>query len=218
MGKVCRPQARAAHAEMNPGKDCLLLFGRRNIPALIAVIGLAAFCSSSATADQTEYAETAIPAVPPPSRITHEPPAALPSETPAAPPSRLTKSPLDATKKLVRTALSMRGFPYRWGGTTKRGFDCSGFTKYLYSEVKGVDIPRTAAAQFKSGQKVAGKDLKPGDLLFFRTRGRHVGHVGIYIGNGKMVHAANPRAGVKVDQLFGGYWGKRLVGARRPTG
>lgn len=169
-------------------------------------------------ADQLDHAEIALPATPPPSRITHEPPAPLPSEKPVAPPSRLTKLPLDPAKRLVRTALSMRGFPYRFGGTTKKGFDCSGFTKYLYSEVKGVDIPRTAAAQFKYGQKVAGKDLKPGDLLFFSTRGRKVGHVGVYIGNGKMVHAANPRAGVKEDKLFGGYWGKRLVGARRPAG
>jgi cell wall-associated NlpC family hydrolase len=125
---------------------------------------------------------------------------------------------LDSAKKMVRTALSMRGFPYRWGGTTKSGFDCSGFTKYLYGTVKGVAIPRTAAAQYKSGKKIAVKDMRPGDLLFFRTRGRGVGHVGIYAGDGKMVHAANPRAGVKVDKLFGGYWGKRLVGVRRPTG
>jgi cell wall-associated NlpC family hydrolase len=112
----------------------------------------------------------------------------------------------------------MRGFPYRWGGTTRRGFDCSGFTKYLYSKVKGVTIPRTAAAQFKYGKKVSVKDMKPGDLLFFRSRGLHVGHVGMYAGNGKMVHAANPRSGVTVDKLFGGYWGKRLVGVRRPAG
>lgn len=193
-----------------------MIFGRRNIPALIAAIGFAVFCSSTATADPTDNAEFALPAVPPPSRITHEPPAPLESEKPVAPPSRLSKS-VDSAKKIARTALSMRGYPYRWGGTTKRGFDCSGFTKYLYSKVKGVTIPRTAAAQYKFGQKVAGKDLKPGDLLFFATRGRHVGHVGVYVGNGKMVHAANPRAGVKMDSLSG-YWGKRLVGARRPAG
>jgi len=195
-----------------------LHFGRRNIPALIAAIGFAALGSVNATADQLDNADRAVTATPPPSRITHEPPAPTASETPAAPPSRLTKSPLDGAKALVRTALSMRGTPYRWGGTSKNGFDCSGFTKYLYSKVKGIKIPRTAAAQYKYGQKVAPKDMKPGDLLFFRTRGRHVGHVGIYTGDGKMIHAANPRAGVKVDKVQGGYWGKRLVGVRRPAG
>jgi cell wall-associated NlpC family hydrolase len=118
--------------------------------------------------------------------------------------------------RLVRTALSFRGTRYRYGGTGRRGFDCSGFMKYLYGHEQGVGLPRTAAEQYRSGRKVAWNDLKPGDLLFFQTHGRRVGHVAMYAGNGKMVHAANPRRGVTVDNAFGGYWSRRLVGIRRP--
>lgn len=119
--------------------------------------------------------------------------------------------------RLVRTALSFRGTRYRYGGTSRRGFDCSGFTKYLYGKETGVGLPRTAAQQFRSGKRVAWNEIQPGDLLFFSTHGRNVGHVGVYAGNGKMVHAANPRRGVTVDNPFSGYWARRLVGIRRPN-
>lgn len=119
--------------------------------------------------------------------------------------------------RIVRTALSFRGARYRYGGTSRRGFDCSGFTKYLYGKTEGVGLPRTAAQQYRSGRRVAWNDIKPGDLLFFSTHGRHVGHVGVYAGNGRMVHASNPRRGVTIDNPFSGYWAHRLVGIRRPT-
>jgi len=117
---------------------------------------------------------------------------------------------------MVRTALSMRGYRYRFGGSGRGGFDCSGFVKHLYAKTMGVKLPRTAAAQSRVGKAVSRKDLKPGDLLFFRSRGRRVGHVAMYVGNDKIVHAANRRTGVTTDRLFGGYWGKRLVSIRRP--
>jgi cell wall-associated NlpC family hydrolase len=128
-------------------------------------------------------------------------------------PSRST----DRGSRIVRTALSFRGARYRYGGTGRHGFDCSGFTKYLYGKSEGVGLPRTAAQQYHSGRKVAWNDIKPGDLLFFSTHGRRVGHVGVYAGNGKMVHAANPRRGVTIDNPFSGYWARRLVGIRRPV-
>lgn len=122
----------------------------------------------------------------------------------------------DGGARIVRTALSFRGTRYRYGGNGRHGFDCSGFTKYLYGREQGVGLPRTAAQQFHSGRKVAWKDLKPGDLLFFTSHGRRVGHVAVYAGNGRMVHAANRRRGVTVDNAFSGYWSHRLVGIRRP--
>lgn len=123
---------------------------------------------------------------------------------------------IDRGSRIVRSALSFRGTRYRYGGNGRHGFDCSGFTKYLYGKGEGVGLPRTAAQQYHSGRKVAWNDIKPGDLLFFSTHGRRVGHVGVYAGNGKMVHAANPRRGVTVDNPFSGYWAHRLVGIRRP--
>lgn len=139
----------------------------------------------------------------------------IPASADRSIPSPTPKASLRSAR-IVRTALSFRGARYRYGGTSRRGFDCSGFTKYLYGKETGVGLPRTAAQQFRSGKKVAWNDIQPGDLLFFSTHGRHVGHVGVYAGNGKMVHAANPRRGVTVDNPFSGYWARRLVGIRRP--
>jgi cell wall-associated NlpC family hydrolase len=142
---------------------------------------------------------------------------AKPSASKTAPPSRFGSAGSASNAGLVRTALSFRGARYRYGGSSRSGFDCSGFTKYLYSTEKGVSLPRTAAAQFRYGRKINPRDMQPGDLLFFRSRGRRVGHVGIYVGNDRMMHASNPRGGVKLDRVFGGFWGKRLTGVRRPS-
>jgi cell wall-associated NlpC family hydrolase len=140
---------------------------------------------------------------------------------PTSLPVRADKGDISAPvrgQRIVRTALSYRGCRYRFGGNSRSGFDCSGFTKYLYGTAEGVGLPRTAAQQFRSGQKISRAKLQPGDLLFFSTRGRYVGHVGIYAGNGQMIHAANPRKGVTVSPVFAGYYARRLVGIRRPVG
>ncbi|MEI6915094.1 MAG: NlpC/P60 family protein [Armatimonadota bacterium] len=115
----------------------------------------------------------------------------------------------------VHAALAMRGSRYRFGGTSSRGgFDCSGFTRWVYSK-QGVSLPHSAAAQSGRGARISKDSLKPGDLVFFQTRGRRIGHVGVYTGKGKFVHASNPRGGVKVDSLSSGYYGRRFTGARR---
>jgi cell wall-associated NlpC family hydrolase len=116
---------------------------------------------------------------------------------------------------LVRTAYAYRGTPYRWGGASGRGFDCSGFTSYLYHRV-GVSLPHSASGQFRYGRRVDHKGLRPGDLVFFHTVHSGISHVGMYVGNGKFVHASSRRAGgVRVDTLSSGYYRNRFRGARR---
>ncbi|MBD2871633.1 C40 family peptidase [Paenibacillus sp. IB182493] len=108
------------------------------------------------------------------------------------------------------------GSPYKSGGTTARGFDCSGFTTYVFDKM-GIDLPRTSASQAKAGTKVAKADLIPGDLVFFDTAGGNngsVSHVGIYIGDGKFAHASSSR-GVVTDKLNSSYYEKRYVTSRR---
>lgn len=120
----------------------------------------------------------------------------------------------DTDTDVVRTAYAYRGVPYHFGGTSRNGFDCSGFTGYVYRK-KGVSLPRTAAEQFSRGKRVSSKELKAGDLVFFHTTRRGVSHVGIYAGEGKFVHASSGGGRVRVDSLSSGYYKSRLVGARR---
>ncbi len=120
-----------------------------------------------------------------------------------------------ASTDIVRSAYSYRGTPYRWGGSAKGGFDCSGFTSYLYRQ-KGVNLPHSARAQAGMGQKVDKANLKAGDLVFFHTVTPGISHVGMYVGDGKFVHASSRRSGgVRVDSLNSGYYSQRLRGARR---
>lgn len=119
-----------------------------------------------------------------------------------------------ATKGLVNTAFGWMGTRYRWGGLSANGVDCSGLTKILYKK-QGIDLPRTAKQQYKQGQPVAREALLPGDLVFFNTSRGPITHVGLYIGNGEFVHAANPHSGVRKDRLDSAYFDKKYAGARR---
>jgi len=125
-------------------------------------------------------------------------------------------TPCKSTASPVESAMNLLGSKYRWGGLSSRaGFDCSGFVKIVFSK-QGIDLPRTSGQQAYVGIPVKGSDLKPGDLVFFHTSRRsRITHVGIYAGNGKFIHAANTRKGVRMDSLSEAYYRQRLVTARR---
>ncbi|WP_088226512.1 C40 family peptidase [Desulfosporosinus sp. FKB] len=115
---------------------------------------------------------------------------------------------------IVGRALSLEGTPYVFGGTTRSGFDCSGFTKYVYAN-SGISLPRTSYAQFASGSPVSKNDLQPGDLVFFTTYTSGASHVGIYMGGGRFIHASNPNSGIEVSSLGDSFYASRYLGARR---
>lgn len=119
-----------------------------------------------------------------------------------------------SSKEIVADAKSLIGIKYRYGGTTKAGFDCSGFIGYVYKQ-NGVKLSRTAAGMYGTGTSVKKANLAVGDLVFFNTSGKGVSHVGIYIGSGNFVHASSSK-GVKIEKLNDPYyWGKKYVGAKR---
>jgi len=105
------------------------------------------------------------------------------------------------------------GTPYRLGGTTKKGVDCSAFSQFLFASVYGFSIPRTAREQYNLTTRISRTQLKEGDLIFFNTRGG-VSHVGIYLQNNKFVHAATS-GGVMISDIFDEYWARKFVGVGR---
>jgi len=118
-------------------------------------------------------------------------------------------------EQIVENAKKHLGKAYVYGASGPNAFDCSGFTSYVYKQA-GYSINRTAAGQYSNGVSVSKGDLKPGDLVMFTYRGMYgIGHVGIYIGDGKMIHAGNSSTGVVISDVFSGYYGARYVGARR---
>ncbi|PNG56171.1 Gamma-DL-glutamyl hydrolase precursor [Variovorax sp. WDL1] len=120
------------------------------------------------------------------------------------------------TSDLVVTAIGFLGVPYRRGGNTaETGFDCSGFVRAMYNQTVGHLLPRRAEEQAAATQKIDRNDLKPGDLVFFNTMRRAFSHVGIYVGDGKFIHAPRTGAEVRVESMNGSYWQRRFNGARR---
>jgi cell wall-associated NlpC family hydrolase len=133
-------------------------------------------------------------------------PAAAAATTPAYAPAYLP-----GAETLLRSALSFVGTPYVWGGAAPGGFDCSGFTYYLFRQL-GIRIPRTADVQFAAGRPVYGDPL-PGDLVFFQTYDYGASHVGIYLGGGRFVNAIGEN--VHVTSFGSSYFRERYLGARR---
>lgn len=115
--------------------------------------------------------------------------------------------------QVVSYAYKFLGKPYVWGASGPNAFDCSGFILYVYKNF-GVGLPHYSGSQFNSGQSVSRANLAPGDLVFFNTYGS-ISHVGIYVGGGNFIHAANERIGVTVSSLSEGYYASRYAGARR---
>lgn len=114
---------------------------------------------------------------------------------------------------LIAYSEQFMGLPYIWGGTTPNpGFDCSGFTQYVFRHF-GVSLARTAAGQFSGGESVSKSELKPGDLVFFSTYKAGASHVGIYMGGGDMIDSEDN--GLVIDNMNYNYWSSRYIGARR---
>ena len=122
-------------------------------------------------------------------------------------------APVATVRRLIQTSFQYIGVPYWVGGIAPRGFDCSGFTRYVFANV-GINLPRMADGQYGIGRPVSSDRLQPGDLVFFETYEPGPSHVGIYTGNGQFISATSSR-GVVVADLFGQYWGERYLGARR---
>jgi len=105
------------------------------------------------------------------------------------------------------------GTPYKWGGTTTKGFDCSGFILHIFNQYD-IKLPRTSKSQSNVGEKVGKDELRPGDLVFFNTSGKGVSHAGIYLGDGEFAHSSSKR-GVSISKLSDSYYKTRYVTARR---
>jgi cell wall-associated NlpC family hydrolase len=119
-------------------------------------------------------------------------------------------------ERVAALALQYVGAPYRWGGTSPAGFDCSGLVRFVYAQV-GVAVPHDVLGQLEASRRVAIDALLPGDVLVFRDTYRPgPSHSGIYLGDGRFVHAADERRGVTVNSIREGSWAARLHGASRP--
>jgi cell wall-associated NlpC family hydrolase len=120
-----------------------------------------------------------------------------------------------ASKSIVSMAMTYVGTPYRRGGTSRKGVDCSGLVYAVCREI-GVKLPRSARDMWGTGQKVDNGNLQPGDLVFFKNTYRDgISHVGIFIGDGNFVHAVKPGRGVQVSSLGEGYYAQHWAGAYR---
>jgi cell wall-associated NlpC family hydrolase len=118
---------------------------------------------------------------------------------------------------LTALANQFRDIRYTRGGRKpSTGFDCSGFVRYVFQLGVGVELPNTSAMQYKTGEEVARDQLRSGDLVFFRTRGKRVSHVGIYIEDGRFIHAPSSGKRVSISSLSEPYWSRRYAGGRRP--
>ncbi|MFA5678883.1 MAG: C40 family peptidase [Pseudomonas sp.] len=132
------------------------------------------------------------------------PPAAPPAATPAG------------HDDLLFHAFSLIGTPYRWGGSSpETGFDCSGLINYVFRETAGMRLPRTTAELSQLPHAAPTDALRPGDLVLFSTQGKRVDHAGIYVGEGRFLHAPSTGGRVRIDDLQASYWQRSFDSARR---
>jgi cell wall-associated NlpC family hydrolase len=124
----------------------------------------------------------------------------------------------DPRQDLTDFAMQFVDVRYRLGGRApSTGFDCSGFVHYVFAQVLGIDLPQNSMGQYQVGKKIARTDMMTGDLVFFKTHGKHISHVGIYLGEGRFIHSPTTGERVRVDNLATQYWAHRFAGARRPA-
>ena len=144
-------------------------------------------------------------------------PAPVVTDSPQAsiPPSSSAQPRAERSEALLQALLAL-GLDYRHGGSSPvTGFDCSGLVAHVYLEAWNIRLPRNTSAQSKAGTPVSLAELQAGDLVFYDTQKRPYSHVGIYLGDGKFVHAPKTGAQVRIESLKSSYWAQRFNGARR---
>lgn len=130
--------------------------------------------------------------------------------------SKFSSPAEDAVGDLLLQAMSLLGVAYRFGGNSpENGLDCSGFIRYVFQKSLKVNLPRTSAEMARVGKSINRGELVPGDLVFFNTRGFTYSHVGMYMGNGKFIHAPRTGKNIEVANINQSYWAGRFNGARR---
>jgi len=184
---------------------------RQGLLLIVIVSSMGIACATSgASGGKTARVPKPFPGAPSPRPTAPEPPAGVP-------PAVATPGVLPTTPGIVATALTLRGTPYRNGGSEpSSGFDCSGFVQWVFAQ-NGTPLPRDVRRQFDEGRKIDADDVKPGDLVFFETVSKGASHVGIAIGGDEFVHAPSSKGVVRIERLSTDYWAKRWVGARRVT-
>jgi len=166
-----------------------------------------------------ENAAAPVPASPVPDGAGAKPADAPGKEMRPALEPRIKKAPESApflqrakVAAVIATAKKYIGTPYKFGGTTPKAFDCSGYLQYVFQE-NGMMLPRTADEQFKLGRNAKTAELEAGDLVFFETYEKGASHCGIYLGGGKFIHASTSK-GVRIDELSGDYWNTHYYGGK----
>ncbi|MGE8078287.1 C40 family peptidase [Peribacillus loiseleuriae] len=126
--------------------------------------------------------------------------------------AQVKTSSANKSSELVKVAKKQLNVRYVWGGTTPKGFDCSGFLSYVYKESENVSLPRTVSGIYKKGVKVSKPQV--GDVVFFETYQSGASHAGIYIGGNQFIHSSSSN-GVSISSLNNSYWSARYIGAKR---
>jgi cell wall-associated NlpC family hydrolase len=177
------------------------------IVVLVSCAGMA--CATSGTSGRKgAHVPKPFPGAPAPPTRTGEP------VTPA-PPAVASPENLVGAPPVVLTALTLRGTPYRNGGSQpSEGFDCSGFVQWVFAQ-HGTALPRDVHQQFDAGKKIDADKVKAGDLVFFHTVKAGASHVGIALGGDEFVHAPSSKGVVRIERFSSAYWSKRWVGAKR---
>jgi cell wall-associated NlpC family hydrolase len=135
--------------------------------------------------------------------------------TPNTPPAPATRAAPEQSELLFQVLTSI-GVDYKYGGSSHTtGFDCSGLVAHVYREGYGIALPRNTYGQSQAGRPVSAEELQPGDLVFYNTLNKPFSHVGIYLGDGRFIHAPRTGTAVRIENLKNTYWSRRWNGARR---